>query len=204
MPPEGRAMRTVLTDPLRLPCGAVLDNRIVKSAITEGLADACGWPTADLERLYSGWADGGFGLMITGNVIVDGDHLERPGNVIIDAEPSLEQMTALRSWAVSARQGGAHLWAQLSHSGRQTQKTVNAHPKSPSAIKVDLPGGLFGQPSAMTEKEIEEVIEKFSMAAGVCKAAGFTGVQIHAALGYLLSCFLSPNANHRSDQWGGS
>jgi len=199
-----RALPTILTDSLRLPCGVVLSNRIAKSAITEGLADARGWPTADLERLYRDWAEGGFGLMITGNVIVDRDHLERPGNVIIDGEPSADQMAALRSWTAAARSGGSHLWAQLSHSGRQTQKAVNAHPKSPSAIKVDLPGGLFGQPNAMNEAEIEAVIEKFSIAAGVCKEAGFTGVQIHAAHGYLLACFLSPNANQRSDQWGGS
>jgi 2,4-dienoyl-CoA reductase-like NADH-dependent reductase (Old Yellow Enzyme family) len=197
-------MHTVFTDLLRLPCGAVLSNRIAKSAITEGLADACGWPTADLERLYGGWADGGFGLMITGNVIVDRDHLERPGNVIIDGEPSAGRRAALSSWTVSARSGGAHLWAQLSHSGRQTPKALNAHPKSPSAIKVDLPGGLFGQPTAMNEDEIAKVIEKFATAARVCKETGFSGVQIHAAHGYLLASFLSPSANRRTDQWGGS
>jgi 2,4-dienoyl-CoA reductase-like NADH-dependent reductase (Old Yellow Enzyme family) len=196
-------MQTVLTDSLRLPCGAVLSNRIAKSAITEGLADACGWPTPNLERLYSGWADGGFGLMITGNVVVDRDHLERPGNVTIDGEPSAGRRAALCSWTASARSGGAHLWAQLSHSGRQTPKALNAHPKSPSAIKVDLPGGLFGQPNAMSEDEIAQVIEKFATAARVCKETGFTGVQIHAAHGYLLASFLSPSANQRSDQWGG-
>jgi len=197
-------LQTALTDSLRLPCGAVLSNRIAKSAITEGLADARGCPTPNLERLYSGWADGGFGLIITGNVIVDRDHLERPGNVIIDGEPSARRMATLRSWAASAKSGGAHFWAQLSHSGRQTPKALNAQPKSPSAIKVDLPGGLFGQPNAMSEDEINQVIEKFATAADVCKAAGFSGVQIHAAHGYLLASFLSPNANQRCDQWGGS
>jgi len=142
--------------------------------------------------------------MITGNVIVDRDHLERPGNVYIDGEPSAGRRAALRSWAASAKIGGAHLWAQLSHSGRQTPKALNAHPKSPSAIKVDLPGGLFGQPTAMSEDEINQVIEKFATAAEVCKEAGFTGVQIHAAHGYLLACFLSPIANQRTDRWGGS
>jgi 2,4-dienoyl-CoA reductase-like NADH-dependent reductase (Old Yellow Enzyme family) len=196
-------MQTVLTDSLRLPCGAVLSNRIAKSAITEGLANASGCPTPDLERLYGGWADGGFGLMVTGNVIVDRDHLERPGNVIIDGEPSAGRRAALCSWTASARSGGAHLWAQLSHSGRQTPKGLNAHPKSPSAIKVDLPGGLFGQPNALSEDEIAQVIEKFATAARVCKETGFTGVQIHAAHGYLLASFLSPSANRRTDQWGG-
>jgi 2,4-dienoyl-CoA reductase-like NADH-dependent reductase (Old Yellow Enzyme family) len=195
---------TTLTDSLRLPCGAVLSNRLAKAAITEGLADPRGWPTEALERLYGHWAAGGFGLMITGNVIVDGDHLERPGNVIIDSEPSAEQMAKLKSWTKIATQSGAHLWAQLSHSGRQTQKAINPHPLSPSAIGVGLPGGLFGTPRAMSEGEIVEVIERFATAARACKAAGFTGVQIHAAHGYLISCFLSPNANQRKDLWGGS
>ncbi len=198
------AATTALHESLRLPCGAVLANRVAKAAITEGLADPRGWPTEALERLYGHWAKGGFGLMITGNIIVDGDHLERPGNVVIDGEPSAEQMVKLRSWTRVATQGGAHLWAQLSHSGRQTQKTVNPHPLSPSAIGVGLPGGLFGTPRAMTESDIVEAIERFPVAARACKAAGFTGVQIHAAHGYLISCFLSPNANQRTDLWGGS
>jgi 2,4-dienoyl-CoA reductase-like NADH-dependent reductase (Old Yellow Enzyme family) len=197
-------MSTSLNSPLTLPCGAVIANRLAKPAITEGLADARGWPTANLERLYSGWADGGFGLMISGNVIVDGDHLERPGNVVIDREPSAEQLDRLRSWTRTARRGGAHFWAQLSHSGRQTQKAVNPHPASPSAIAVGLSGGLFGQPRELLEIEIEAVIARFAAAARVCKAVGFTGIQIHAAHGYLISSFLSPMANHRTDRWGGS
>jgi 2,4-dienoyl-CoA reductase-like NADH-dependent reductase (Old Yellow Enzyme family) len=197
-------MSTSLTSSMTLPCGTVIANRIAKPAITEGLADPRGWPTAALERLYAGWARGGFGLMITGNVIVDGDHIERPGNVIIDKEPGPEQMERLRSWVRVGRSGGAQLWAQLSHSGRQTQKAVNPHPVSPSAITVGLPGGLFGKPREMTEAEIEQTILRFALAARVCQAAGFTGVQIHAAHGYLISCFLSPKANQRTDKWGGS
>jgi len=197
-------MPTTLTDSLTLPCGAVLTNRIAKAAITEGLADPQGRPTPGLERLYRGWASGGFGLMVTGNVIVDGDHLERPGNVVIDREPSANEMAALRAWTRAGTQHGAHMWAQLSHSGRQTPRAVNARPRSASAVKVELPGGLFAEPVAMTEVEIGTVIQRFAAAARICKAAGFTGVQIHAAHGYLLSSFLSPQANRRTDQWGGS
>ncbi len=197
-------MSRKLVDPLTLPCGARLSNRVAKAAITEGLADALGWPTAEMDRLYQGWSEGGFGLMITGNIIVDGDHLERPGNIVLDREPSAEQMSRLRSWTGIATAKGAHLWAQLSHSGRQTPNTVNSHPLSSSAIPVGLPGGLFGSPQAMVSAEIDLVIKRFAAAARNCKAAGFTGVQIHAAHGYLLSCFLSPRANTRTDEWGGS
>jgi 2,4-dienoyl-CoA reductase-like NADH-dependent reductase (Old Yellow Enzyme family) len=197
-------LSTSLTTSLTLPCGAILTNRMAKAAITEGLADPRGWPTDELERLYRRWSRCGFGLMITGNVIVDGAHLERPGNVILADETTPEQMAKLRSWAKIGTQNGAHLWAQLSHSGRQTQKAINPHPLSPSAIAVGLPGKLFGKPREMTEDEIVETINRFVVAARICKEAGFTGVQIHAAHGYLISCFLNPKANHRSDAWGGS
>ena len=197
-------MPVELISPVRLPCGAVIEHRLAKPAITEGLADPAGWPTEQLERLYAGWAESGFALMISGNIIVDGDHIERPGNVIIERQPGAEQRAKLISWTTVARRNGAHLWAQLSHSGRQTQKTVNPHPLSPSAVAVGLPGGLFGKPREMTEADIETVIERFGVAAGVCKSVGFTGVQIHAAHGYLISSFLSPAANQRTDRWGGS
>lgn len=196
-------MSASLSDPLKLPCGAVIPNRLAKAAITEGLADEMGWPTKNLERLYAGWADAGFGLMISGNIIVDGEHLERPGNVIIDRPPGPEHMSALRRWVNVAKAGGAQIWAQLSHSGRQTQKSVLKHPLSPSAISVGLPGGLFGKPRAMTEGDIEHALCQFVTAAVACKQAGFTGVQIHAAHGYLISCFLSPLSNVRTDKWGG-
>ena len=88
----------VITEPLPLRCGAVLPNRLAKSATSEGLADARGWPTPDLDRLYGDWAGGDFGLILTGAVMVDRDHLERLGNVILDGSPTEEQMAALRSW----------------------------------------------------------------------------------------------------------
>jgi len=192
-----------ISDVLHLPCGARLPNRLAKAAITEGLADERGWPTAELERLYEGWSDAGLGLLISGNIIVDGDHLERPGNVIIDRE-SAAQAQALRKWTAKATQAGAHFWAQLSHSGRQTPKTVNPQPLSVSELQVGLPGGMFGKPRAMTPGEIHLLVEKFATAAAVCKSVGFTGVQIHAAHGYLLGSFLTPKVNNRDDQWGGS
>lgn len=193
-----------LADPLHLPCGAVLKNRIAKAAMTEGLADTAGRPTPELVRLYERWGAGGAGLLLSGNVQIDAQHLERPGNVIIDAEADSAMLTALRAWTDAATAHGAHFWAQISHAGRQTQKAVNPHPKAPSAVKLGLPGGQFGEPVAMTADDISAVVSGFARAARVSRAGGFTGVQVHAAHGYLLSQFLSPRSNQRGDQWGGN
>lgn len=197
-------MPSLLSEPLTLPCGATLPNRLCKAAMTEGLADIYGRATGDLDRLYLAWSDGGAGMLLSGNIQIDGDHLERPGNVIIDREPDDDAKRALSHWASAATRNGNHFWAQISHAGRQTQKLVNPHPKAPSAVKLGLPGGQFGQPVALTEDEILNLIGRFGTAARVCKEAGFTGVQIHAAHGYLLSQFLSPRSNQRNDRWGGS
>jgi 2,4-dienoyl-CoA reductase-like NADH-dependent reductase (Old Yellow Enzyme family) len=197
-------MPDILAMPLKLPCGATLPNRIAKAAMTEGLADPQGRATGELDRLYSVWSDGGAGMLLSGNIQIDADHLERPGNVIIDGEPDEQAKRALAHWAATATRNGNHFWAQISHAGRQTQKPVNPRPKAPSAVKLGLPGGQFGMPVPLTEEEILTLIGRFATAARVCKEAGFTGVQIHAAHGYLLSQFLSPRSNQRDDRWGGS
>jgi 2,4-dienoyl-CoA reductase-like NADH-dependent reductase (Old Yellow Enzyme family) len=193
-----------LATPLTLPCGAVLPNRLAKGAMTEGLATADGRPTPELETLYTRWSLGGAGMHLTGNVQIDRNHLERPGNVVIDAEPDAAMKAALASWAKDGTQGGHHLWMQISHAGRQTMAIVNPHPKAPSAVKLGMPGGQFGEPVALDEAEILDLIARFAIAAGAAQDAGFTGVQIHAAHGYLLSQFLNPRANRRADQWGGT
>ena len=189
---------------LTLPCGATLPNRLAKAAMTEGLADVHGRPTPELERLYGLWSDGGAGLHISGNIQVDAGHLERPGNVIIDSAPDEEMIAALKRLTAAATRSGNHFWAQISHAGRQTMKAVNPKPKAPSAVKLGLPGGQFGTPVPLSEEEILNLIGRFGQAARICKETGFTGVQIHAAHGYLISQFLSPRSNQRDDRWGGS
>ena len=196
-------MSDILAQTLALPCGATLPNRIAKAAMTEGLATPNGVPTPELERLYGLWSDGGAGMLLSGNIQVDADHLERPGNVVIDREPDEAMRQALASWAQTATRNGNHFWGQISHAGRQTQTNVNKHPKAPSAVKVGLPGGQFGQPIELTVAEIEDIIRRFGVCAAALKAAGFTGVEVHAAHGYLLSQFLSPRTNLRTDQYGG-
>ena len=195
---------SLLSEPLTLPCGAILPNRIAKAAMTEGMATPDGRATPGLDRLYGLWSEGGAGLLIGGNLVIDRDHLERPGNVVIDRPPDADAMARLTRWAAAATRNGNHFWSQLSHSGRQTQADVNPHPKAPSDVKLGLPGGQFGQPVPLTIEEIGELVQRFAVAAEVCQRAGFTGIQIHAAHGYLVSQFLSPRSNVRQDAYGGS
>ena len=196
----------VLSQPLRLPCGATLPNRLAKAAMTEGLADAWLRATPALERLYRTWGEGGSGLLLTGNVQVDRFDLERPANVAIDqSEPrtfDAEARARLSSWARAGQAGGARFWVQLSHAGRQTPRYVTARPVAPSAVQLDLLGN-FARPRALAEPEIAMLIGRFAHAAQVVRDCGFSGVQVHGAHGYLISSFLSPVTNRRTDAWGG-
>jgi 2,4-dienoyl-CoA reductase-like NADH-dependent reductase (Old Yellow Enzyme family) len=187
-----------------LPNGQQFRNRIAKAAMTEGLANHDGLPGAAHEHLYRRWAHGGCGLLITGNVIVDRQHLERPGNVIVDGPLSADGKAAWAAWARAATENGTQAWVQISHAGRQTQKAVNPHPRAPSAVPLALPGGQFGMPVPLTGVEIPDLIARWAQAAAISREAGFTGVQVHAAHGYLISQFLSPLANQRRDEWGGA
>ena len=193
-----------ISDIFTLPSGQQLQNRIAKAAMTEGLAERDGLPNESHVRLYRRWAAGRLGLSITGNVQIDRLHLERPGNVIVEGPQAADAKAAWARWAAAATENGTRAWVQVSHAGRQTQKTVNPAPKAPSAVPLSLPGGMFGMPVPLTEEEILDLIARFANAAVVAREAGFDGVQIHAAHGYLLSQFLSPLANRRNDAWGGS
>ena len=193
-----------LAQPLTLPCGAVLPNRLCKAAMTEGLADAHNYATEGHVRLYRRWGKGGAGLLLTGNVQVDRRYLERPGNVVIEGAQSAAQREALKRWAAAGKEGGAAVWMQINHAGRQTPALVTSEPVGPSAVPVALPGGQFGAPRALSGAEIEDIIARFAHTARIARETGFDGVQIHSAHGYLLSEFLNPLANQRTDEWGGA
>ncbi|MEJ9080447.1 nitroreductase family deazaflavin-dependent oxidoreductase [Gordonia malaquae] len=189
-----------ITAPLTLPSGQTLANRLMKSALSEGLADGDGSPDDRLVRLYSRWADGGFGLVVTGNVMVDRRQLGEPGNVVIEDESHLAEFAR---WADAAKRGGSRVWMQVNHPGRQANPLLGAsYTVAPSAIGMNLPG--IPTPRALTGDEIVDLIERFATAARVAETAGFDGVQIHGAHGYLVSQFLSPLSNQRTDEWGGS
>ena len=190
----------MIEQPLSLPCGVTLANRLCKSAMTEGLATPAGRATPAHRRLYAAWAAGGAALQVSGNIMIDRRFLERAGNVVVEDESGLAE---LRAWAATVHAQGGVLWGQLSHPGRQCPRLVNLQPLAPSPIQLDLVGN-FGKPRAMTEAQILDVVTRFARSAGVLKAAGFDGVQVHSAHGYLLSQFLSPRTNRRDDRWGGS
>ncbi len=196
---------SILAQPFTLPCGVTLPNRLAKAAMTEGLADARLHATARHATLYRRWAEGGAGLLLTGNVLIDRRVLERPGNVAIDPAPASgepEGMAQLRAWAAAGTAAGNQLWMQISHAGRQSPRYVTGTPVGPSAVQLELLGN-YASPRALTHSEILDLIERFARVAGIAKAAGFTGVQVHSAHGYLLSSFLSPVTNQRQDAWGG-
>ncbi|MGW7642540.1 NADH:flavin oxidoreductase/NADH oxidase family protein [Streptomyces bobili] len=184
---------------LTLPNGQVLPNRIMKSALSEALADGRNAPDHRLEQLYRTWSRGGYGLIITGNVMVDRTQLGEPGNVVIEDDRDL---AALTRWAATTKDAGIPTWVQLNHPGRQANLLALGHtPVAPSPVALDLPGAA--RPRELTSAEIEDIIERFATAAQVCEAAGFAGVQVHGAHGYLVSQFLSPLSNRREDEWGG-
>lgn len=190
---------TTLSDPLTLPCGQILPNRMIKSALSEALADASKGPSERLDRLYETWSTGGYGLIVTGNVMVDRRQLGEPGNVVIEDDRHLEGLTR---WAKSSQDGGSPIWMQINHPGRQANALVARNqPVAPSAVKMKVPGAT--KPRALTGEEIDDIIGRFATTASVAEAAGFNGVQLHAAHGYLVAQFLSPLSNLRDDEWGG-
>lgn len=190
---------TDLGTPLDLPCGQRLPNRLMKSALSEALGTSAGAPTRRLERLYDAWAGGGWGLVVTGNVMVDLRHRGEPGNVVVEDERHLD---SLRRWAAGFRASGTPLWMQVNHPGRQANVLVGrTRPVAPSAVAADV--AVATRPRALTEAEIRETIERYAATAAVAESAGFDGVQVHGAHGYLVTQFLSPRSNQRTDAWGG-
>lgn len=192
----------VLAQSFTLPNGTVVKNRLFKSAMSEGLGTADNRMTRGLVKLYERWADGGSGILVTGNVMIDRNALGEPGNVVIEDERDLELLTA---WARAGTRNGTQLWMQINHPGKQVMRTLNPVSVAPSAIPFGKElAPFFSKPRALTEAEIEDIIQRYGRAAAIAKKAGFSGVQIHGAHGYLVSQFLSGHHNQRTDRWGGS
>jgi len=191
-----------LSQPLTLKNGAIIPNRFAKSAMSETLGTIDNRVTKDLVRLYRTWAEGGTGLSITGNVMVDRRHIGEPQNVVLEDERDLE---LLQAWAEAGKVGGNQIWMQLNHPGKQSPKMLNKDPVSPSAVPFRKEmRSTFATPRALTGPEIEDIVRRFATSAAIAEKAGFSGVQIHGAHGYLVSQFLSPHHNQRTDEWGGS
>jgi 2,4-dienoyl-CoA reductase-like NADH-dependent reductase (Old Yellow Enzyme family) len=191
----------MIDTPLALRSGATLPNRLAKAAMSEVLADVVtGAPTDALVRVYERWARSGAGLLVTGHVIVDPAGRGEPGNVVVTDD---RHLPALKRWAEVAQSRGARLWMQLNHAGRQSPRRLSKQPVAPSAVALRGFAGLFAPPRALAAAEIEGLVTRFATSAAIARDAGFAGVELHAAHGYLVSQFLSPRTNQRTDEWGG-
>ncbi|MEO0729131.1 MAG: oxidoreductase, partial [Pseudomonadota bacterium] len=184
-----------LCQPLELPCGVVLKNRIAKSAMSDSLGDGRGNPTPAQIRLYERWAEGGLAVSIIGEVQGNPSAAEKPGNLVLRPD---SDFSAFKTLALKGSSNGAQLWLQLGHAGAMAHPPIST-PKGPSAL--DIPGLTC---AALTQPEIDALPSGFARTSGLAKTLGFGGVQIHAAHGFLLSQFLSPLFNKRTDEFGGS
>lgn len=194
------ASTRLLTDHVRLRCGQTLPNRLMKSALSEALAGRDGSPSVKHERLYRQWSTGGYGLVVTGNVMVDSRHRGEPGNVVIEDD---RHANALSRWSKTFHDAtDAPLWVQINHPGRQANSIISStQPVAPSPIGATMLS--MTRPRELRSEEIEDIIERYATTATVLEATGFQGVQVHGAHGYLVTQFLSPQTNQRDDEWGG-
>ncbi|MFF8563455.1 NADH:flavin oxidoreductase/NADH oxidase family protein [Streptomyces albidoflavus] len=196
-------MTNQLFSPLHLRSGQVLKNRTAKAAMEENMAGDGQLPDKQLFALYRRWAAGGTGLLITGNVMVHAEALTGPAGVVLDEHAPLKPFI---EWAEAGKSGGGALWMQINHPGRQVASGMPGVVWGPSDVGVSLGkhSSRFGRPTAMTARQIEETVARYAVTARRAEEAGFDGVEVHAAHGYLLSQFLSPLVNTRTDRWGGS
>jgi 2,4-dienoyl-CoA reductase-like NADH-dependent reductase (Old Yellow Enzyme family) len=174
-----------------------LPNRLVRSATAERMADSDGRPTEALIRLYRRLARGGVGLIISGHMYVHPSgkcHPEMTGIYSDDLIPDLKKL------AQAVHNEGGKLVAQINHGGMQCSTETVDETVAPSAISADF----LKQPAReLTVEEIDALIDAFAQSARRAKQAGFDGVQLHAAHGYLINQFHSPFVNRRQDEWGG-
>ncbi|MEO0912422.1 MAG: hypothetical protein AAFY59_05450 [Pseudomonadota bacterium] len=184
-----------LGNTVALPCGVTLKNRVAKSAMSDSLGDGQGNPGPHQANLYGLWARGGVALSIIGEVQGNPAAAEKPGNLVLGERSDLEPFRALTRAGTA---GGTQLWAQLGHAGAMAHPPIST-PKGPSAL--DLPGLTS---AAMSRDEIARLPAEFAATARLAQDAGFSGVQVHAAHGFLLSQFLSPLFNRREDAYGGA
>ncbi len=180
--------------------GKTAKNRFFKSAMEEQLAQQ-NQPTMSLVQLYDSWAKGGAGVLVTGNVMVAENGKGSINDVVLTDERSLP---TLQQWAKAGTQNDTLLIMQINHAGKQSPKVLSPTPVAPSEVALQGMDGFINPPRALTEPEIDALIQQFATTAKIAEKAGFSGVQIHAAHGYLISQFLSPHHNRRQDKWGGS
>ncbi|KAG0653015.1 NADH-dependent flavin oxidoreductase nadA [Hyphodiscus hymeniophilus] len=195
--------------------GKTAKNRFLKAAMTERISSwdpkdfkARGIPSKNLINVYRRWGEGGFGQILTGNIMVDYDQLEAMGNPIIpcDSELSGPRFDAFKELASAAKAHGSLIVGQVSHPGRQCESRIQKNPVSASDVQLEgnVMGMEFAKPHAATQDEINAIIDAFAHAAEYLEKTGFDGIELHGAHGYLFAQFLSPSTNKRTDKYGGS
>lgn len=180
---------------MKLPCGVILKNRLAKSPMSDSLGNGEGNPTKAQIRLYKKWAEGGVALSFIGEVQGDSRFPEKPGNLVISETSDPHLLSELGRQATI---DGAQLWPQLGHAGALAHLPIS-QPKGPSTINIE---GLHC--AEMSSDEIKALPDMYAKTALLAKNTGFSGIHIHAGHGFLLSQFLSPLFNHRTDGYGGS
>lgn len=208
-----------IAKPLALPCGLTLRNRLVKAALAESWSDREHLPSAELIKGYRVWAQGGWGAVLTGNLMIDVRYLSTPeDNAVDESIPREKTIQRFTEWAQATSANGTAAIVQLNHPGRQGmswcgKQGIFSKSIAPSAIPLDMGSDMisnllralmFGTPREMTVREIQDVVARFAKAAKLCAETGFAGIQIHAAHGYLLSSYLTARSNQRTDDYGGS
>ncbi len=195
--------------------GKTAPNRFLKAAMTERLSSwdpqefsARGIPSADLINVFKRWGEGGLGTILTGNIMMEFDQLEAAGNPIIPRTeaPKGERFEAFKKLAAEAKAHGSLIIGQVSHPGRQVGEHIQKNPVSASDVQLEgnVMGMTFAKPHPATSEEVERIIEGFAHAAEYLHAAGYDGIELHGAHGYLLAQFLAPSTNKRTDKYGGS
>ncbi len=179
--------------------GITLRNRFIRSATFEGMGTDNGLVKPALTGKMRELAEGGVGLIITGHTYFSIEGKASPGKVAVDRD---ECIKGLAKMAAAVHMTGGKIVLQLGHAGAMANPECTEHePIGPSVI-----AGKDGKPLCreMNQKDIEAIVENIAAGARRAKKAGFDGVQIHAAHGYLFSQFLSPYFNKRQDEFGGS
>ena len=189
-------------------------NRFMKGAMVERDAswdpknpEVCGVPSKELQNVYRRWGEGGIGLVLTGAMMFANDHLEAGCPVIPTGAPfEGERFEAFKEMARQGKIGRNLMVGQICHPGRQVDVRIQPNPVSASDVHLDkeIMGLKFGKPHAATQQDIAGFIEGWAYAAEYMEKAGFDGIQLHGAHGYLLAQFLSPTTNKRTDKYGGS
>ncbi len=182
-------------------CNIHFKNRLIRSATHEGMADDEGFATNDLKKLYVRLAKGGAGGIITGYSSVQADGKSPLYNMtMIDKD---EYIPKFKEITDAVHEFGTPIIMQIAHCGKQTRSKITGLPTvAPSAVRDKFYNE--DMPKELSVDEINIIIDNFVSAILRAKKAGFDGVQIHGAHGYLLSQFLSSHSNRRKDEWGGT